>query len=311
MITKKAIVQPANEIRKFNRFYTKQMGLLNPGYLNSAFSLTQIRIFYELTQGPQTTATELAKELDLDAGYLSRILKGFTKQGLIVKEPTSDGRQHYLTLTVKGHSAFAELQSMVHEQLLAMLQPLSSLNQNRLIEAMRTIEMLLGTSVKTNDPYILRPHQPGDIGWVIYRHGILYSQEYGWDGTFEALVAEIGAKFLRDFDPKYECSWIAERDGEILGNVFLIRKSKNVCQLRMLLVEPKARGLGIGARLVEECIRFARRIGYKKMELSTNKALTAARHIYTKAGFHMTGEKSEHLWGQNQVNESWEIDLSN
>jgi GNAT superfamily N-acetyltransferase len=248
--------------------------------------------------------------LGLDAGYLSRILAGFKKQGLIDKKPSeSDGRQSVIWLTEQGQAAFAMLNARSHSEIEAMLNELAPEAQTRLIEAMQVIEGLLGAGPEHRVPYILRPHQPGDMGWVVHRHGVLYAQEYGWDEQFEALVADIVAKFIREYDPKRERCWIAEKDGENVGSVFLVKQSDTVAKLRLLLVEPKARGLGIGARLVSECIRFARQSGYQKMTLWTNDVLQAARRIYEKAGFRLVHAEPHHSFGHDLIGETWELEL--
>jgi DNA-binding MarR family transcriptional regulator/GNAT superfamily N-acetyltransferase len=278
--------------------------------LGSPFSLTEVRVLYELAHRDRPTATELSSELGLDAGYLSRILRGFDRRGLVAKERSeADGRQSLLSLTARGRKAFAPLNTRAHDEVEAMLSRLSPAEQGLLIEAMRTIQTLLGGRSEPRVPYLLRPHQPGDMGWVVHRHGALYAQEYGWDETFEALVAEITAKFIRHFDPKRERCWIAERDGEIVGSVFLVQRSKTVGQLRLMYVEPKARGLGIGSRLVDECVRFARQVGYRKVVLWTNSVLDAARHIYEKAGFRLIHSEPHTSFGHDLIGETWELRL--
>jgi DNA-binding MarR family transcriptional regulator/GNAT superfamily N-acetyltransferase len=299
-------------IRRFNRFYTRQMGLLKPVYLDSQLSLTQVRVLYELAQRDGLTAKDLVTELDLDAGYLSRVLAAYAGRGWIRRAPSAeDARQRRLAMTPKGRAAFEPLQARSRREIQVLLDPLPESAQARLIAAMQTIETLWGPPPETKAPYVLRPHQPGDIGWVVHRHGALYSQEYGWDETFEALVAEIAAKFIKNLDPHRERCWIAERDGEILGCVFLVRRSGHpkTSQLRMLLVEPSARGMGIGKRLVDECLRFARQAGYRKMVLWTNSVLTAARNIYKGVGFRLTESEKHHSWGHDLVSEIWELDL--
>ncbi len=298
-------------VRRFNRFYTKRIGVLHEGLLGSALSLTEVRVLYELAHREQPTAAALAKELDLDAGYLSRILRAFKKRGLITRTPSrTDGRQSLLSLTVRGRKAFAPLNQRSHDEVASMLSKLSRGEQGRLIEAMSSIETLLGAGPpEPKVPYLLRPHQSGDMGWVVHRHGVLYAQEYGWDETFEALVAEIAAKFIKGFDPKRERCWIAERQGEIVGSVFLVKESAGVAKLRLMYVEPRARGLGIGSRLVQECIRFARQVGYRKITLWTNSVLHAARHIYRKAGFRLVREEPHHSFGHDLIGETWELEL--
>ncbi len=298
-------------IRRFNRFYTRQIGVLHEKLLQSQFSLTEVRILYELAHRDPCTATKLCKELGLDPGYLSRILRGFQARGLVEKTPSgTDARQALLRMTPKGRQVFAELDARSTGQVETMLSKLSPAQQQRLRQAMNTIEVLLDeTREAPSAPYILRPHQPGDMGWVVHRHGVLYAQEYGYDEHFEALVAEIVAEFIQHFDPKRERCWIAEREGEIVGSVFLVKKSATVAKLRLLLVEPTARGLGIGKRLVSECVRFARQVGYRKMVLWTQSELHAARRIYEKAGFRLVNKRSHHSWTKDLVAEVWELKL--
>ena len=302
--------QRVDAVRRFNRSYTKRIGVLHEGLLGSRYSLTEVRVLYELAHRDKPTAAELSRELGLDPGYLSRILRSFPKRGLISKaRSAADGRQSHLSLTARGRKAFAPLDRRSHDEIRAMLIDLSATDQHRMVQAMQTIETVLGSPREPKVPYLLRPHQPGDMGWVIHRHGGLYAQEYGWDETFEALVAEIAAKFIREFDPKRERCWIVEREGEIVGSVFLVKKSQTVAKLRLMYVEPKARGLGIGKRLVEECIRFARQVGYRKMTLWTNSVLLAARHIYQKAGFRLVHEERHHSFGHDLIGETWELEL--
>ena len=297
-------------VRGFNRFYTQKIGVLSEGLLKSRFSLTEARVLYELAQRERPTATELCGDLGLDAGYLSRILRRFEQQGLIARTASrDDGRRSLLALTARGRAAFAPLDARSRQEIGAIMDGLGQPEQARLVAAMATIERLLGARPQNDAPYLLRPHQPGDMGWVVHRHGALYAQEYGWDERFEALVAEIVAKFIAHFDPKKEHCWIAERDGEIIGSVFLVKKSKTVAKLRMLFVEPTARGLGLGSRLVEECLRFARQAGYRKITLWTNDILHAARHIYVKTGFRKVGSERHHSFGHDLVGETWELEL--
>ena len=297
-------------VRRFNRFWTRQIGVLREGYLESPFSLTEVRVLYELANRGESTASELGEELGLDAGYLSRILRGFEKHDLIHKRPSeTDGRRRLLRLTERGREAFAPLDARSRNDIGAMLGGMSIAEQERLVGAMRTIEGLLGVSPEPVVPYLLRAHLPGDMGWVVHRHGVLYAREYGWDERFEALVAEIVAKFIRQYDPKLERCWIAERDGEIVGCVFLVRESEEIAKLRLLLVEPKVRGLGIGSRLVEECIRFARQAGYRKITLWTNDVLNSARRIYEAMGFLLVHEEPHHSFGHDLVGQTWELML--
>jgi DNA-binding MarR family transcriptional regulator/N-acetylglutamate synthase-like GNAT family acetyltransferase len=297
-------------VRRFNRFWTRQIGVLREEYLESPFSLTEVRVLYELANRGESTASELGEELGLDAGYLSRILRGFEKHDLIHKRPSeTDGRRRLLRLTERGREAFAPLDARSRNDIGAMLGGMSTAEQERLVGAMRTIEGLLGVSPEPVVPYLLRTHLPGDMGWVVHRHGVLYAREYGWDERFEALVAEIVAKFIRQYDPKLERCWIAERDGEIVGCVFLVRESEEIAKLRLLLVEPKVRGLGIGSRLVEECIRFARQVGYRKITLWTNDVLDSARRIYKAMGFRLVHEEPHHSFGHDLVGQTWELML--
>jgi DNA-binding MarR family transcriptional regulator/N-acetylglutamate synthase-like GNAT family acetyltransferase len=297
-------------VRRFNRFYTKHIGVLHEGLLGSPFSLAEARVLYELASFGQTTATQLRQELGLDGGYLSRILRRFDRAGLVDgKRSEADRRQRLLRLTEPGQEAFAALDSRSRNDIGAMLGALTRADQRRLTAAMHVIEDALGAGPERRTPYLLRPHQPGDMGWIVHRHGVLYAEEYGWDEAFEALVARIVADFLDHLDPKAERCWIAEKDGEIVACVFLVKRSKRLAKLRLLLVEPKARGLGIGARLVDECVRFARRAGYRKITLWTNSILTTARHLYENAGFALVEEEPHHSFGQDLIGQTWELDL--
>ena len=298
-------------VRRFNRFYTRQIGLLNEGLLDSPFSLTEVRALYELAHRGHPTAADLCKGLGLDAGYLSRILRSFEKQGFLAKQNSpSDARQSLLSLTRKGRKVFEPLDGRSDEQVGAMLGKLSPVKQGELIHAMRAIESVLSPAEKSASAYLLRQHRPGDMGWVVQRHGELYWQEYRYDERFEALVAKIVADFIEKLDSSRERCWIAERDGEKVGSVFLVQKSKTISKLRLLLVEPSARGLGIGGRLVSECVRFAREAGYTKMMLWTQSELTAARAIYQKAGFELVGKKRHQSWGRKDLAaETWEVRL--
>ena len=297
-------------VRQFNRFYTKQIGALHEGLLKSPFSLTEARVLYELAHRATPTASELGRELGVDAGYLSRILRDFEKRGLLERKPSdADARQHLLGLTSRGQEAFAALNTRSHDEIGAMLGHLSAAEQGRLLEAMHTIEAVLGAPPASKSPYLLRPHHPGDMGWVVHRHGVLYAREYGWDEQFEALVAGITAKFIQHYDARKERCWIAEKDGEIVGSVFLVKQSKAVAKLRLLLVEPTARGLGIGARLVDECVRFARHAGYRTITLWTNSVLRSARRIYEGAGFRLVHKERHKSFGHDLVGETWELTL--
>jgi DNA-binding MarR family transcriptional regulator/GNAT superfamily N-acetyltransferase len=297
-------------VRRFTRFYTRHIGVLREGLHQSPFSLSEARVLYELANRAAPTAADIARDLGLDAGYLSRILRAFAQRGLIARTRSEkDGRQSHLALTPAGHAAFAPLDRGSHDEVGAMLAPLGAGAQARLIEAMATVEQLLGGKARDAPPYLLRPHQPGDMGWVVSRHGALYAQEYQWNMEFEALVADIVAAFIRNFDARRERCWIAEVDGAPVGSVLLVKQSDDVAKLRLLLVEPQARGMGIGARLVAECIRFARLTGYRTLTLWTNDVLVAARRIYQAAGFRLVQEEKHHSFGHDLVGQNWELDL--
>jgi DNA-binding MarR family transcriptional regulator/N-acetylglutamate synthase-like GNAT family acetyltransferase len=357
---------PVQAVRRFNRFYTRQIGVLQEHLLHSKFSLTEVRVLYELADRPNITAAELCQELGLDRGYLSRMLQSFDKQEWIKATPSpADRRRSFLSLTGKGKKVFAPLDKRSSEEVAAMLDRLSSSQREKLLGAMREIENILGGGTseppvtahrdaatsfnptlqpqglkpeviskdlrgarsaalprQTKDDraaapnhesataYILRPHRPGDMGWVVQRHGELYWKEYGYDERFEALVAEIVAEFVQNFDSDRERCWIAEKDGKRVGAIFLVKKSKTVAKLRLLLVEPTARGLGIGKRLVSECINFAREAGHKKVLLWTQSELHAARHLYEQAGFKRTEQKPHQSWGRKDlVAETWQLKL--
>jgi DNA-binding MarR family transcriptional regulator/GNAT superfamily N-acetyltransferase len=297
------------QVRRFNRFYTRHIGLLNEGLLDSAYSLTEVRVLYELAHNGPMTAAALGQDLGLDPGYLSRILKKFEGRDLLQKSRSEDDRrQIFLSLTDAGRASFAPLNQASADQIGAMLSKLSNAEQERLVEAMSVVERLIGGSMQ-KVPYTLRPHRIGDVGWIAHRQGLLYAQEYGWDETFEALVAEIAASFVRNFDPERDRCWIAERDGEIVGSVFLVRHSDDVAKLRLLYVEPSARGLGLGRRLVDECIAFARTKGYRTLTLWTNDVLVAAREIYRATGFRLVRQEAHHSFGKDLVGQTWDLDL--
>jgi DNA-binding MarR family transcriptional regulator/GNAT superfamily N-acetyltransferase len=297
-------------VRGFNRFYTQKVGVLDESLLDSRFSLTEARVLYEIANRERPTAADLARDLSLDPGYLSRILRGFEDRRLIRREASeADGRQSLLVLTDTGKSVFAPLDRRSQEGVAAWLSDLTPDRRAALVKAMRTIETLFGRPRTGPSPIILRSHQTGDLGWIAHRQGLLYADEHGWDETYEALVAEILAKFVRDFDPARERSWIAERDGEIVGSVFLVRVSDEVAKLRLLYVEPSARGEGLGRRLVQECINFARTKRYGALTLWTNHVLTSARRIYEAAGFRLVAEDPHRSFGKDLVGQSWELVL--
>ena len=313
-MTPKTFSSAVREVRRFNRFYTRQIGVLQDGLLDSPFSLTEVRVLYELAHRDKPTAGDLGRELGLDPGYLSRVLANFEGRRLVRRERSAtDGRQSLLSLTARGRKVFTPLEARSNQQVAAMLRTISSRRQKQLVSAMHVIEDVFAANKNQStekSPYLLRTHQPGDMGWVVHRHGALYAQEYGYDERFEALVAGIVADFIQNFDPTRERCWIAEKDGEIVGTVFLVRKSKTVCKLRLLLVEPSARGLGLGRRLVAECVRFGRQAGYKKMMLWTQSELGTARHLYKEAGFKRVERQAHKSWGRNLISETWERKLA-
>ena len=295
-------------VRAFNRFYTRKLGVLDQQLLKSPYSLSEARVLYELAQRGDLVAKEIGAELGLDPGYLSRIVQKFDDDGLIARKPlASDRRQSQLSLTAKGRQAFARLDCSSHDEFAAMLAHLGRGERRRLTEAMATIERLLGGAQAA--PAILRDPRPGDMGWVVQSHGALYAAEYGFNASFEGLVAEIAAKFLGHFDASRERCWIADIDGNAVGCVFLVRHSDDVAKLRLLLVDPAGRGQGLGQRLVAECIAFARACGYRRITLWTQSILTAARKIYSDAGFVLVGSEPHRSFGQNLIGETWEREL--
>ena len=296
-------------IRGFNRFYTRKIGVVD-GVASNPFSLAEARVLYELAHREQPTATDIRKELGLDAGYMSRILREFERRKLVTRERSkTDERQRFLSLTAKGREAFAPLDERSNRDVAAMLEKLSPTERKQLVDAVRTVGRLLGDKAQPRTPYLLRQHQPGDMRWIVHRQAILYAEEYGWDGTYEALAAEIVAQFIKNYDPKCERCWIAEKDGERVGAVFVAKASGETAKLRLLHVEPEVRGLGIGKRLVDECVRFARQAGYQKMTLWTQDILHAARHLYKQAGFRIVREEQHHSFGKDLTAETWELDL--
>jgi DNA-binding MarR family transcriptional regulator/GNAT superfamily N-acetyltransferase len=301
-------------VRRFSRFYTRKMGVLDRRFLRSSFSLSEGRVLYELAHRNGLTARELGDWLGIDAGYLSRMLKGFAKRSLVRRvRSTADARERQIEITPAGRRAFAPLDRRSHADVGAMLGALSDDNQRRLVAAMGVVETLLGSD-ETAPPaprarYTLRGPRPGDIGWITHRQEVLYFEEYGWNEEFEALIAGIMSRFILEFDPAMEKCWIAEREGEIVGSVFVVKKTKAIAQLRLLYVEPSARGFGIGRRLVDECVRFARARKYRKMTLWTNDVLVSARRIYEAAGFRLVKEEKHHSFGKNLVGQNWELTL--
>lgn len=299
-------------VRRFGRFYTRRIGVLEEGLLDSPFPLPEARLIYELAHHERTTATNLIEELGLDPGYLSRLLRRLHERGVVAKEPSpEDGRRTLLSLTHEGEEAFARLNAAARESIGAMLGPLDEDDRRRLVGAMATLEAILGAGSEPGAPYILRLPEPGDLGWVVARHGALYAREHGYDQRFEALVADVVASFGRDHDPVRERCWIAERAGENVGSVMVVAhpEREGVARLRLLLVEPEARGLGIGGRLVAECTRFARRAGYHTLTLWTSSALDDARRLYEREGYRLVHEEPHPLFPDGQTGQTWELPL--
>jgi DNA-binding MarR family transcriptional regulator/GNAT superfamily N-acetyltransferase len=299
-------------VRRFNRFYTRQVGALDEGLLHSSLSLAEGRVLYEVANRESPTAAELGRDLRLDAGYLSRLVRSLEQRALLERAPSpTDGRQSLLRLTGEGRATFDDLDGRAREEIAGLLTPLAETRQRWLLEAMGTIETLLGGAPRESTPYILRPHRPGDMGWVVHRQAVLYAQEYGWNEEYEALIARIVADFIEYFDPKREHCWIAERDGDIVGSVFVVRRPERegVAKLRLLYVEPSARGLGIGRRLVREVTRFARQAGYHTLTLWTNSVLVSARRLYEAEGYRLVHEEPHHSFGKDLVGQTWELTL--
>ena len=297
-------------VRAFNRFYTRKLGFLDQHLLKSPFSLSEARVLYELANRENLAAKEIGIELGLDPGYLSRIVQNFDEKGLITRKPLeADRRQYLLSLTAKGRQAFARLDRSAHDDVAAMLGSLRQRDGQRLVEAMAVIERLLGATPASPALAVLREPRPGDMGWVVQSHGALYASEYGFDAAFEALVAEIAAKFLSSFDVSRERCWIADIDGSPVGSVFLVRHTDDIAKLRLLLVDPAGRGQGLGRRLVGECIGFARACGYRKITLWTQSILVAARKIYQDAGFALVATEPHRSFGQSLIGETWEREL--
>jgi DNA-binding MarR family transcriptional regulator/GNAT superfamily N-acetyltransferase len=307
-----ALEQRVAAVRRFSRFYTRRIGVLGETMLKSPFSLTEARVLYEIAHTPKATAGALCAELGLDAGYVSRILARFEQEGLISRKPSAtDARRSLISITAKGRKTFAPLEKRSQDDAAALLSPLPCARQRRLVEAMRTIETLIEPARAEADAagITLRAPKPGDMGWIISRHGALYAEERGWNAEFEALVGEIVTEFAKSNDPARERCWIAERDGEPVGCIFAVAESAERAKLRLLLVEPSARGLGLGQRLVAECISFARSAGYREMTLWTQSCLTGARRIYQAAGFKLVHSEPHHSFGHDLVGEHWDLAL--
>ena len=297
-------------VRAFNRFYTRKLGFLDQQLLKSPFSLSEARVLYELATRENLSAKDIGIELGLDPGYLSRIVQNFDDNGLITRKPLpTDRRQYQLSLTAKGRQAFAKLSRSSHDDVANMLATLAPGDTGRLIEAMSLIERLLGASPVSRSPAVLREPRPGDMGWIVQSHGSLYASEYGFDSSFEGLVAEIVASFLSSFDASRERCWIADINGTQVGSVFLVRHTDDVAKLRLLLVDPAGRGQRLGQRLVAECIMFAKACGYRKITLWTQSILVAARKIYQDAGFVLVASEPHRSFGQSLIGETWEREL--
>jgi DNA-binding MarR family transcriptional regulator/GNAT superfamily N-acetyltransferase len=297
-------------VRAFNRFYTCKLGVLDQQILKSPFSLTEARVLYELAHRESSSAKEIGTDLGIDPGYLSRILQGFIEKGLIIRKPSpSDRRQYWLSLTAKGRLAAGKLNLSSQDEIAKMLSTLPAGDSERVIQSMATIQHLFDPADKPVNVVMLRPHRPGDMGWVVQEHGALYAREFGWDISFEGLVAEIVAQFLKKLDPTCERCWIAEIDNQQVGSVFLMKQSDSIAKIRLLLVNPTGRGIGLGKQLVNECIAFARQCGYRKITLWTQSILLAARGIYQDAGFVHIASEPHSSFGQELVGETWELVL--
>lgn len=297
-------------MREFNRFYTQKIGVLRAGLLDSDCTLTEVRVLYEIAHRQRPLASDLVRDLGLDAGYLSRILAKFARRGWLKRERSGeDARKAHLHLTAKGKSAFQSLDARARDEIGALLAPLPREKQAKLHGHLQNVQSLLSAELAPSGGLTLREHRPGDMGWIVQKHGALYTQEYGWNDEFEALVAEICAKFLREFDPAVERCWIAERDAVPVGCIMLVRHSRTIAKLRLLLVDPSQRGLGVGNALVQECLAFARAAGYRKMTLWTQSILGAARKLYEGHGFRKVASQPHASFGAKLVAETWELDL--
>jgi len=298
-------------VRRFNRFYTRQIGLLNAGFLESRFSLTEVRVLYEIAYRKLVTARDIATDLKLDAGYMSRIVRAFQRCGLIRRTRSAgDRREIKLSLTRKGTAQFRRLEQRQRYEVRRLIEPLSSKKQSQLVTRMGDVQKLLSPEAGENRrTFTFRKHRPGDMGWIVHRQAVLYHESYGWNEELEALMAQITADFIRKLDPVRERCWIAERGSDILGSIFCVKKTQAVAQLRLLYVEPAARGLGLGTQLVNECVAFARGAGYRKIVLWTNSVLESARRIYEHAGFKLITSENQHSFGKDVVEETWELSL--
>jgi DNA-binding MarR family transcriptional regulator/GNAT superfamily N-acetyltransferase len=307
-----AAVEPSPDavasVRAFNRFYTARIGVLRDGLLRTPHSLTEARVLYELGQRDVTEVADLRREMDIDAGFLSRLLARMERNGLVARERSADdARRQRVRLTEEGLVAFAELDRRSAEEVGAVLDALSADDQRRLVAAMSVVREVLSEADTTG--FVLRAPCPGDLGWIVQAHGRLYAEEYDWDESFEGLVAQIVAEYARDHDPRREAAWIAEVDGDPVGCVLCVRREEGVAQLRLLLVDPRLRGHGIGGRLIDECLRFAKRAGYRRITLWTNDVLHAARRLYERAGFELVESAPHHSFGHDLVEQTWARDL--
>lgn len=306
-----ALAAPVEGVRQFNRFYTRQIGLLNSGFLDSRFSLTEVRVLYEIASRKSALARDIAADLKLDAGYMSRMLRAFERARLVRRSPSvKDRRELQVSLTRQGTVEFRRLEQRQQHEVRQLLHPLSASKQKQLVSMMRQLQRLLASeSDEAGQEVTLREHRAGDMGWIVHRQAVLYHEAYGWNEELEALMSDITARFVRNFDPTLERCWIAEKGTDILGSVLCVKKTRAIGQLRLLYVEPSARGLGLGTRLVNECIVFARRAGYRKLVLWTNSVLESARRIYTRAGFQLVASEEQHSFGKDVVEETWELGL--
>lgn len=308
-----AIASDAAAVRAFNRFYTQRIGVLDDAPLGGPFSLTEGRVLYELAHRDAPAASELCRDLGLDRGYLSRILARFQKQGLVARSRSaSDGRQSHIRLTAKGSKTFAAIDHTWQGATEELLAPLSEKDRRGLVSAMTRVRALLANAEAQGanaEHIVLRQHRLGDMGWIVQRHAVVYGEQFGWNAEFEALVAEICAKFIHDYDPASERCWIATRGGAPVGSVFLVKDSDEVGRLRLLFVEPSARGLGIGGKLVDACVAHARKVGYRKITLWTNDVLVSARRIYQAAGFRLMREWPDRKFGKDLGGQDWDLEL--